>query len=214
LSSDNFRLRVDAAGVNRGEASSKCEGQTVTSKINSRDHAARATATDIRGIAEVSFTQKELRQFGQRLQQVPVWADARGRWPPSPTWARGQKLDPRVRAAWVDWETAPRDRKPSYTRLARKFFGHADCCICGAKESVAFTNYGYFCERCCTPYFLLNPRPGERPSPLLKLKPGAPVETFEPALKLSGPDTKRCSKRMENAIRRLHKLSKRWFSSL
>lgn len=132
---------------------------------------------------------------------------------------RGRQIDPRLHAAWNDWEMASSGKKPSYRSLALRYFGRADCLACGGKETISFGTFNikraewwlrqdrrtgdcYCCNRCKTPYLLSDAQTGRICCDLPKDFP-APVP--DTALTLSKPDSNHHKLSLKKAIPRLHR---------
>ena len=177
------------------------------------------------------FTPEELRRFDEVFSQAqvevvkqlkpPVPATGKtGMFPTRPTSARNQHADPRAHAAWIDWETAPPGRKPLYRSLALRYFGRADCVVCGKHKAVLFglfnikraqwwlrqnlrTGDCYCCKHCKTPYLLSDRQTGRLCCDLPKDFPASVPDTF---LKLSKWDSNNKTLSLKKSIPRLHKL--------
>jgi hypothetical protein len=104
------------------------------------------------GKSKAKFTPEELQCFGKQFRQAKgKWvkrlttpqpsSGKTGMFPSRPTSARNQHVDPRAHAAWIDWEEAPPGRKPFYRSLALRYFGRADCVVCGRHKAVFFGSF-------------------------------------------------------------------------
>jgi hypothetical protein len=180
------------------------------------------------GKSKAKFTQEELQCFGKQFRQAkgkrvkrlttPQPASGKtGMFPSRPKWARGRKLDVRLLSAFNEWEMALPKRKPSYRFLALRFFGRADCPLCGEKLTISFGDNGYCCER-CTAQFLPSQKAVEASerarldSP--KLVFPLPVGGLETVLHLLWADARKCIASLKKPISRLHrKLQERTRSS-
>ena len=168
--------------------------------------------------SKTEFTREELRSLDQLIKDAPIQrvkrlttpAPGSGKtcmFPPRPTSARGRKLDPRKLAAWNEWEMAPDGKKPLYRTLAVKFYGQADCPLCGKKQTISFGDNGYLCVTCAAQFL---------PAPEVKtanqtvfLEPPKlvfplPAGELNSVLKLSRDDIRRYTRNLKEAIRRLH----------
>lgn len=173
------------------------------------------------------FTPEEVRWFGQQLrealcQRLISPPPDRGKTEMFPSWpssARGRKLDPRVRAAWNDWEMGPHGKKPSYRSLALRYFGRADCPACGGKKTISFGTFNvkrsewwlrqnrrtgdcYCCNRCKTPYLRSDAQTGRL---CCDLPEGFPVPVSDTALTLSKLDSNSYTLSLKKLIPRLHR---------
>jgi len=163
------------------------------------------------------FTREELEWLERELARAPVHRlkkitperlakKERGMFPSRPTSARGRKLDPRRLAAWNEWEMAPYGQKPSYRTLAVRFFGRADCPLCGGKQTISFRDNGYHCEGCDTQFmFARNPKKADQQNRLDPPRLAPPVGESDTVLKLSWPEGRQNIAALKKAIPRLHR---------
>ena len=153
-----------------------------------------------------------------------VWETARGS---EPTWkaqefqGRGWELLQTLqgpifgkRTIWRLVSETASGSKPTYTDLAKTFYGRADCCLCKGVETVSFGEHGYSCKSCEAQYLLMSQtvqegqKPGKRPRDLPKLCCFPPLALrFETALKLPWAETCQRVRKLKDGIRRLHRLT-------